>query len=78
MIYPQNFEQKIGFDEIRTLLMGHCLSTLGIERVGQMKFLTDLHLLRELQEQTREFLRIQRTFRSRTSMMYARPSNASE
>ena len=59
MIYPQNFEQKIGFDEIRTLLMGHCLSTLGIERVGQMKFLTDLHLLRELQEQTREFLRIQ-------------------
>ena len=59
MIYPQNFEQKIGFDEIRTLLTGHCLSTLGIERVGQMKFLTDLHLLRELQEQTREFLRIQ-------------------
>ena len=59
MIYPQNFERKIGFDEIRTLLTGHCLSTLGIERVGQMKFLTDLHLLRELQEQTREFLRIQ-------------------
>lgn len=59
MIYPQNFEQKIGFDEIRTLLTGHCLSTLGIERVVQMKFLTDLHLLRELQEQTREFLRIQ-------------------
>ena len=41
MIYPQNFEQKIGFDEIRTLLTGHCLSTLGIERVVQMKFLTD-------------------------------------
>ena len=40
-------------------MTGHCLSTLGIERVGQMKFLTDLHLLRELQEQTREFLRIQ-------------------
>lgn len=59
MIYPQNFEQKIGFDEIRTLLTGHCLSTLGIERAVQMKFLTDLHLLRELQEQTREFLRIQ-------------------
>ena len=40
-------------------MTGHCLSTLGIERVVQMKFLTDLHLLRELQEQTREFLRIQ-------------------
>ncbi len=58
MIYPQDFEQKIGFDEIRALLAGHCLSTLGMERVGQMKFLTDLHQLRELQEQTREFLRI--------------------
>ena len=33
MIYPQNFEQKIGFDEIRTLLTGHCLSTLGIEQM---------------------------------------------
>ncbi len=40
-------------------MTGHCLSTLGIERVGQMRFLTDLPLLRELQEQTREFLRIQ-------------------
>ncbi len=60
MIYPQNFEQKIGFDEIRALLSGHCLSTLGTERVGQMVFLTDSQTLCELQEQTREFLRIQK------------------
>ena len=58
MIYPQNFEQKIGFDEIRRMLAGHCLSTLGQEKVGQMQFMTDLHLLRERQEQTREFLQI--------------------
>ena len=45
--------------EIQYFIDGTCLSTLGIERVGQMKFQTDLHLLRELQEQTREFLRIQ-------------------
>ena len=38
MIYPQNFEQKIGFDQIRQLLKDKCLSTLGEERVTDMKF----------------------------------------
>ena len=36
MIYPQNFEQKIGFDQIRQLLKDKCLSTLGEERVTDM------------------------------------------
>ena len=35
MIYPKNFETKIGFDEIRTLLKGHCLSTLGKDGTGE-------------------------------------------
>ena len=38
MIYPQNFEQKIGFDQIRQLLKDRCLSTLGEERVSDMVF----------------------------------------
>ena len=38
MIYPQNFEQKIGFDQIRQLLKDKCLSTLGEERVNEMNF----------------------------------------
>ncbi len=38
MIYPQNFEQKIGFDQIRQLLKEKCLSTLGEERVTDMAF----------------------------------------
>ena len=38
MIYPNNFEQKIGFDQIRQLLKGKCLSTLGEERVDNMAF----------------------------------------
>ena len=49
MIYPQNFEQKIGFDEIRSLLAAHCLSPLGVERVEQIQFLTDAQALNELQ-----------------------------
>ena len=40
MIYPHNFEQKIGFDQIRQLLKGKCLSTLGEERVDEMTFWT--------------------------------------
>lgn len=58
MIYPQNYEQKIGFDEVRRLLETHCLSPLGRERVGRMQFCTDIRRLREWQEQTREFIRI--------------------
>lgn len=58
MIYPQNYEQKIGFDEVRRLMETHCLSTLGKERVARMQFCTDIRQLREWQEQTREFLRI--------------------
>ena len=41
MLYPKNYEQKIGFDEIRTLLKGHCISKLGTERVDGLTFLTD-------------------------------------
>lgn len=58
MIYPQNFEQKIGFDEIRRLLAQLCLSTLGSERVEGMSFQTQIETIRELQEQTREFMSI--------------------
>lgn len=58
MIYPQNYEQKIGFDEVRRLLETHCLSPLGRERVGRMQFCTDIRRLREWQEQAREFMRI--------------------
>ena len=41
MIYPKNFEQKIGFTEVRSLLRARCLSTLGKERIDAMNFSTD-------------------------------------
>ncbi|MBQ1973583.1 MAG: Smr/MutS family protein [Paraprevotella sp.] len=58
MIYPQNFEQKIGFSEIRQLIRLQCLSTLGEERIDAMTFRKDILVLRELHEQTREFMQI--------------------
>ncbi len=58
MIYPQHFEQKIGFTEIRQLLSNHCLSSLGRSRVEQMTFLTKHEEIRLLHQQVQEFRRI--------------------
>jgi DNA mismatch repair protein MutS2 len=59
VIYPNNFEKKIGFDEIRALLKERCLSTLGKEKVDEMAFSTDIDVVNEWQEQIREFRRLQ-------------------
>lgn len=59
MIYPKNFEQKIGFTEIRTLLRERCLSPLGKERVDEMSFSTDTGQINTWMEEVREFRRIQ-------------------
>ena len=58
MIYPQNFELKIGFDQIRTLLKAKCLSTLGEEKVDDMDFSTDYEEINCRLEEVVEFIRI--------------------
>ena len=58
MICPQNFEQKIGFDQIRQLLKEKCLSTLGEERVTDMTFSDQHDKVEELLNQVMEFVRI--------------------
>ena len=60
MIYPQNFEQKIGFDQIRQLLKEKCLSTLGEERVTDMAFSDRFSEVEEHLDQVFEFVRILR------------------
>ncbi|MBO7116693.1 MAG: Smr/MutS family protein [Prevotella sp.] len=59
MIYPKNFEAKIGFDEIRTLLKAQCLSTLGKEKVDEIIFSDDAEVINEWLQQAREFRRLQ-------------------
>ena len=59
VIYPNNFEQKIGFDEIRELLKARCLSTLGKEKVDEIAFSSDADVVNEWLSQVREFRRIQ-------------------
>jgi DNA mismatch repair protein MutS2 len=41
LVYPENFESKIGFDKIRELLKGRCLSNLGHELVDEISFSSD-------------------------------------
>lgn len=47
MIYPEKFEEKIGFNEIRTMLKGRCLSELGVECINQMEVLYEGDEIRE-------------------------------
>ena len=58
MIYPNNFERKLGFDEIRRLLKERCLSTLGKEKVDEMAFSTDARQINEWLLQVSEFRRL--------------------
>ena len=58
MIFPENFETKIGFDKIRLLVNEKCLSTLGKEHVEKMEFSTQKSIILEQLNQTDEFVRI--------------------
>ena len=55
MIYPNNFETKIGFTEIRTLLRGRCLSAMGVDEVGKMAFSNDVSSVNRQLAVVREF-----------------------
>jgi len=55
VIYPQNFEEKIGFDKIREMLTGFCLSSLGQEKVKKIRFSSDYEFLKMLLDQVAEF-----------------------
>ena len=56
MIYPENFERKIGFNEIRTLLKGRCLSSLGTEWVDkELHFMHDFEQIKQALDEAREY-----------------------
>ena len=59
MIYPSNFENKIQFSEIRSLLKGYCLSQLGKDKVDAMGFSDNAERINTALKQTREFRRMQ-------------------
>ena len=59
MIYPSNFENKIQFSEIRSMLKGYCLCQLGKDKVDEMAFSGDVAVINTMLRQTREFRRLQ-------------------
>ncbi|MFV0483420.1 MAG: endonuclease MutS2 [Bacteroidales bacterium] len=58
MIYPQNFECKLGFSQIRIQLKTYCSGTLGEELVDKMRMSTNIKFVRTALNQSSEFCSI--------------------
>lgn len=58
MLYPKNFEDKIGFDKIRQQLAEWCSGPLGRAFVQRMRFSERYDVVHKLQSQTEEFRRL--------------------
>lgn len=54
MIYPKNFEQKIGFDQIRNLLNNYCVGEIGKGFAQKIKFTNNFSQIQKLLSQTNE------------------------
>jgi len=55
VIYPYNFEQKLGFDKIRQFIAQYCLSPLGRDVIEKMKFNTEIKTVTRWLDQVEEF-----------------------
>ncbi len=58
MIYPQNFENKLGFDQIRTLIAGYCISSMGKRFVEKIRFSNNRAVIQKMLDQLTEFMHI--------------------
>ncbi|MBX2842674.1 MAG: endonuclease MutS2, partial [Flammeovirgaceae bacterium] len=58
MLYPRNFEEKVGFDRVRTLLKEKCEGAVGEIFVDKMRFSDNFDLIRKLGLQAEEFVKI--------------------
>jgi len=55
MLYPDSFEQKLGFDKIRERLREACLSPLGQSYVDKIRFSDNFELIDKMLRQVAEF-----------------------
>ena len=60
MIYPRDFETKVGFDQIRLRLKQFCLSSMGEDYVEKIRFNKQHDLISKLLTQVADFLNILR------------------
>lgn len=54
MIWPADLEQKLGFDQVRTMLGNYCLCDLGLKNVDAIKFIANLEDINTLLQRTIE------------------------
>ena len=74
MIYPDTFEQKLGFDQIREKLKKYCSSPAGETWVDNMRFVADADFIRILLKQNLEFKQIIEKAESFPSRYFFDPS----
>jgi len=58
VIFPENFEEKVGFDQIKQMLLNFCLSEMGEEFVLKIRFTNQFESVKKLLGQTEEFRQI--------------------
>lgn len=60
-IYPINFTEKTGFEQVKRLIGSYCISEMGRGRVEKIGFSGDFELVNRQLKETREFLTILET-----------------
>ncbi|RWU10347.1 endonuclease MutS2 [Pedobacter chitinilyticus] len=55
MLYPENCEERLGFNEVRQLVRDYCLSTMGQNLVDKMQVMTKHDQIDKFLRQTKEF-----------------------
>lgn len=55
MLYPENCEERLGFNEVRQMVRQHCLSTMGQNLVDKMQVMAKHDQIDKFLRQTKEF-----------------------
>ena len=55
MLYPENCQERLGFNEVRQMVFKHCLSTMGQALVIKMQVMTKFDQINKFLRQTSEF-----------------------
>lgn len=55
MLYPENCQERLGFNEVRQMVHRHCLSTMGQALVNKMQVMTKFDQINKFLRQTHEF-----------------------
>ena len=58
MNYPHNFEQKVGFSQIKKLIGNMCISTMGQHFVDKIRFSSNTSVIKKLLDQSSEFVKL--------------------